>query len=375
MTEIFLIRHTQAEGNLYRMMQGHWDGDVTAHGWEQIAALAERLRDVPIDAVYSSDLYRARMTAGAVTKYHPLTLNIDARLREIDVGPWEAGFFGNVFHDFPDEADKFLRRPSQWHIDGAETFPEVQRRAYPALCDIAARHDGGRVAVVSHGITIRCIMSKITGIPLDEVDALPIFFNTSVTTLEYANGAFTVKAENDCAHLAALNSPVWRNLSALRDTPLDPRAEREYYAAAYADAWRAAHGTLAGYDEGAYLAAARNHHDDAPGAVLKILDNDEPVGLVDMDMRRGAAEGEGWISFIWLREDYRGKGYGIQLLARAIKTYTNMGRRELRLHAASGNGDALHFYESCGFERIAEERGTDGALLLMGCKLGKKAYV
>ena len=375
MTEILLIRHMQAEGNLYRMMQGHWDGNVTTHGWQQIAALAERLRDVQIDAVYSSDLYRARMTAGAVTKYHPLTLGIDKRLREIDVGPWEACFFGNVFHDFPDDAEKFVRRPSQWQVAGAETFMDVQRRAYPALCDIAARHDGGRVAVVSHGVTIRCIMSKITGIPLDDVDTLPIFFNTSVTTLCYDNGVFTVKGENDCTHLAALNSPVWRKLSALRDAPLDPRDEREFYAGCYADAWRAAHGDLAGYDENTYLAAARCHHDADSGAVLKILDREDPVGLVDMDTSRGAADGVGWISLIWLRGDYRGKGYGIQLLARAIKTYTNMGRHELRLHAASTNADAIHFYESCGFERIGEERRANGTLLLMRCKLGEKAYV
>ena len=43
MTEIYLIRHTQAEGNLYRMMQGHRDGDVTALGWREIEALADRL--------------------------------------------------------------------------------------------------------------------------------------------------------------------------------------------------------------------------------------------------------------------------------------------------------------------------------------------
>ena len=53
MTEIFLIRHTQAEGNLYRMMQGHWDGDITPMGSRQIDALAERFRNVPVDAVYS----------------------------------------------------------------------------------------------------------------------------------------------------------------------------------------------------------------------------------------------------------------------------------------------------------------------------------
>lgn len=59
MTQIYLIRHTQAEGNLYRMMQGHWDGDVTPLGMKEVDALASRFRDIPVDAVYSSDLTRA----------------------------------------------------------------------------------------------------------------------------------------------------------------------------------------------------------------------------------------------------------------------------------------------------------------------------
>ena len=65
MAEIYLIRHTQAEGNRYRMMQGAWDGSVTEKGRAQIESLAERFRDVPLDAVYSSDLTRAVMTAEA----------------------------------------------------------------------------------------------------------------------------------------------------------------------------------------------------------------------------------------------------------------------------------------------------------------------
>ena len=56
MTEIYLIRHTQAEGNRYRIMQGHWDGGVTARGERQIELLAARFREIPVDAVYSSDL-------------------------------------------------------------------------------------------------------------------------------------------------------------------------------------------------------------------------------------------------------------------------------------------------------------------------------
>ena len=51
MTEIYLIRHTQAEGNLYRVMQGHWDGGVTELGLRQIDLLAERFKNIHIDAL------------------------------------------------------------------------------------------------------------------------------------------------------------------------------------------------------------------------------------------------------------------------------------------------------------------------------------
>ena len=45
MTQIYLIRHTQAEGNRYRMMQGHWDGDVTPLGMKEVDALSSRFQD------------------------------------------------------------------------------------------------------------------------------------------------------------------------------------------------------------------------------------------------------------------------------------------------------------------------------------------
>ena len=72
MTEIYLIRHAEAEGNLYRIVQGHFNSYITGRGHRQIAALAERFRDVHLDALYSSDLRRTVATAGAVTKYHEL---------------------------------------------------------------------------------------------------------------------------------------------------------------------------------------------------------------------------------------------------------------------------------------------------------------
>ena len=59
MTRIYLIRHAEAEGNLYRIAHGHEEGLITDYrGPRQIRALAQRFRDIPVDAVYASDLIR-----------------------------------------------------------------------------------------------------------------------------------------------------------------------------------------------------------------------------------------------------------------------------------------------------------------------------
>ena len=60
MTTIYLIRHAEAEGNLYRIAQGQDDSSLTDRGWRQVKALERRFDGVQIDAVYASDLYRTR---------------------------------------------------------------------------------------------------------------------------------------------------------------------------------------------------------------------------------------------------------------------------------------------------------------------------
>ena len=369
MTEIYLIRHTQAEGNLYRMMQGHWDGGVTALGWQEIEALAGRFQHIPVDAVYASDLYRARMTATAVTRWGGLPLHTRVGLREINMGRWEAAFFGNVSYEEPEATYRFLHDQEHWQVEGSETYLQVRDRAYGELTDIATRHPGQTVAVVSHGVTIRCLLSKITGIPLPETHRLPICNNTAVSHLYWEDGHFTVDYLNDASHLEPLNIPHWSLCADLRHTALDPDREGDYYSDCYADAWRASHGDLTGYTAESYLRAARDHHLADAGAVLRMLNGEESVGLVDLDTRRGAHAGYGWVSLLYLRPDYRGKGYGVQLLGRAVAKYESLGRKAIRLHVAEENAHARAFYEKYGFRTLSREPGSRGGLLLMEKKL------
>ena len=365
MTEIYLIRHAQAEGNRFRIMQGHWDGGVTELGRQQIALLSDRLRDLRFDAVCSSDLYRAMLTASAVYRPRSLPLYTTPALRELNIGPWEQLFFGNLLHEEPELAQRFLTDPANWRLEGAETFAELTDRAYPALEAIARRYEGGRVAVVSHGVTIRCLLARITGIDLRDREKLPMLLNTAVSVLRWEKGAFSLELFNDDSHLDALPRRNWGSTATLRHRPLDPRTERDYYCACYRDAWLAAHGDLRGFYPEPYWKAAREHLRLDPDSVLVLLDGDKPVGLADLDPLRASEEGCGWLSLLYLRPEGRGCGCGVQALGRAVVGFRTQGRRALRLLAAEDNAAACAFYRREGFSCVGEEEGSHGRLLLL----------
>ena len=369
MTEIYLIRHAQAEGNVYRMMQGHWDGDLTALGRRQIEALARRLEGLPFDAVYSSDLYRARMTAEAVTLSRALPLRCMPALREINVGRWETKFFGNVTHAEPELAHAFMYDQEKFSIEGGETYAEVTDRAWAALEEIVRAWPEGRVALVSHGVTIRCLLARITGLSLKDNHALPICRNTAISRVIAENGRYRIESLDDHEHIDHLGESPWGKTGDLRDEPLDPVRDRDDYLGCYSEAWRSVHGSLLGFTPEPYFEAAKRHLAQQADAVMRLYHGDIPAGLVDLDPERGAHAGYGWLSLLYLCPDYRHQGYGVQALARAIFAFRGLGRKALRLHVAQDNAPALAFYRREGFQVLGEEQGRAGKLLLMEKRL------
>lgn len=370
MTEIYLIRHAEAEGNLYRMMQGHWDGDVTSLGLEEIEALARRFKGIHLDSVYSSDLYRAMLTARGAARFSRAEVIPDRRLRELNVGPWEGKFFGNIVREYPEEIALFLHSPKDWKFPGAETVQDVVDRAYPALLDIAESNPGRSIAVVSHGVTIRCLLSKVNCPSLPEGSPAPIVKNTAVTKLVYENGNFTARYIGDASHIENLKVSDWIANEGLRDEVFSPENDGDYYLSCYEDAWRFAHGgSTCGFNGHVYLSSAEKHSRENSESVLRLYDGDTPAGLVDMDTFRGAHAGYGWISLLYIEPDYRFRGYGVQALGRAIKLYKSLGKRAVRLYAAEDNRAALSFYKKHGFEILSSEHGATGILYLMEKKL------
>ena len=97
MTRIYFVRHAEAEGNLYRICEGQYDGLLTVFGRAQLPCVTDYFRDIRLDAVYSSDLYRARETAAAVAAASGLPVTLRRGLRELNFGAYEGLSWGDIF--------------------------------------------------------------------------------------------------------------------------------------------------------------------------------------------------------------------------------------------------------------------------------------
>ena len=105
MTRIYLVRHAEAMGNVQEFFQGRTDCEVSEKGKKQLELLAERFKDIPIEAIYSSPLKRTIDTAEAVNKYHGLPIIRDEGLIEVDGGVWEGKPWADLPKLYPVEYD------------------------------------------------------------------------------------------------------------------------------------------------------------------------------------------------------------------------------------------------------------------------------
>jgi broad specificity phosphatase PhoE len=161
-TTILLARHGESDWNRARRWQGFADRPLTELGREQAVALADRLADTELDAVFSSDLQRARETAEIVARSKGLRVETTPDLREVDVGSWSGLTRAEAEARFPEAYARWLQGGEGW--DDGETYAEMSRRVVGAILGIAAKHPNGRVLVVAHGGSIRAVHAAALGV-------------------------------------------------------------------------------------------------------------------------------------------------------------------------------------------------------------------
>ncbi len=165
-TTILLVRHGETDWNAEGRIQGQTNSSLNERGRGQAEALAQQLAGERIDALYASDLDRARETAEILALRLDLPVVLDPDLRERNFGSWE----GRTVAELEEESPGAWAR---WR-DGNEGEGDVEDhvalagRIRNAISRLAAAHPGGRILLVTHGGAMRVILMDADGVPYPE---------------------------------------------------------------------------------------------------------------------------------------------------------------------------------------------------------------
>ena len=163
---IYLLRHGEVVLAEPRRFIGHLDVPLSPGGEAQCAAQARRLAAARIDALYSSDLQRARRSGEIIGAPHGLSPETLPALREMAMGRWEGLTAHEIQAREPDAFRDWMSRVGEFPFPEGESVLDLLARAAPAFDAIAAAHAGRPVAIVAHGGTNRALLCRALGLPL-----------------------------------------------------------------------------------------------------------------------------------------------------------------------------------------------------------------
>lgn len=206
MGRIYLIRHGQTDSNSGKMFQGQMNTPLNINGINQAYQMAEYMKGIHLDAIYSSSLMRARMTAAPLAMAKNMSYKPMELLMETNFGDWEGVSFKQLHAEHPDEMRTFLERPGDFIPPQGEGFAKAQKRVVQGLDKILAKegHDKD-IAIVAHGGVIRLLLCYFLDIPLNSLWKMAIR-NVSVSVVYDSMGCFMVESVNDDHFLQQITS-------------------------------------------------------------------------------------------------------------------------------------------------------------------------
>ena len=212
---IVLVRHGLSSFNVEHRIQGRDDlSSLTDAGRQQAGAAGEALRDLRLDAAYSSPLRRAADTATALLAAHGqgLVPQFDDDLLEIDLGPWSGLLRQEVREHFPEQECQWRQAPEGLHLQRADgsTYAPLQelmvqaQRFHRRLLErhaaaLAPGAPDATVLVVAHNAILRCLLLSLLGLPASGFRRLR-FDNGAISVLNLSTAPGGQAADGQAAH-------------------------------------------------------------------------------------------------------------------------------------------------------------------------------
>lgn len=200
MTKVIFIRHGQTSWNKEKKYQGHSDISLNENGLRQAELVGKRLAVEKINAIYSSDLLRARQTAEHIAQYHALPIITKQGFREINFGVWEGLTYQEIMESWPAIFTTMYSQPSLTCPPQGESFDMMRQRVIMELRPCITNHQNETIVIVSHGGTMRAILCAALGINLDKMWFIRQD-NTAINIIQYFDHKIVVSLVNDTCHI------------------------------------------------------------------------------------------------------------------------------------------------------------------------------
>jgi alpha-ribazole phosphatase len=199
----YLARHGETKWNAENRICGRSDVPLSEAGRRQAKRLAERLKPISFDALYSSPLKRAMETARIISERIGLEPVVDDRLVELDYGQWEGKTLEEVMKSNPKTLRAWQADPGEVAPPGGESGLEAQQRVVPFLDSLAAKYPKGRVAVVFHKSVCRLAICHTLGMSPSDYRRKLSMENAALSIIQSSEGDWKLITYNDTSHLSA----------------------------------------------------------------------------------------------------------------------------------------------------------------------------
>ena len=212
-TTLIVVRHGETTWNREKRMQGVTDTQLSDVGRAQAQALGRRLKEHRFAALYSSTLSRALHTARVISEHTGREVVVDDRLRERCFGIFEGLTAAEIMARYPEEHALFASHDPDYEVPGGECATGFSGRCLGCLAEIAERHPGEEVVVVSHGLVLDSLYRAAHGLAHGAPRPLPLI-NASVNRFGYGRGAWRMESWGDVSHLAPDEITVYHGAAA-----------------------------------------------------------------------------------------------------------------------------------------------------------------
>jgi len=202
-TSIYLVRHGQTAWNREEIFRGRTDVPLDETGLKQAELAGEYLKEVEIDAIYSSPLSRALETAEKIARFHNLKVQPLEGIIDMSFGNWEGHAHQEIKKNDSETYRRWREKPHLVKLPGGESLDDVRVRSMAALEEVIRKHPEKAPVLVSHRVVNKVLICGILG--LDNSHFWQISQDpTAINLIHYRNGKYILSLMNETCHLKPL---------------------------------------------------------------------------------------------------------------------------------------------------------------------------